>query len=198
MAFKEGDRVVVANSHYRKWLLDGQCGVIKRFWKDKIGVKLFDAWNGSSATGLFYFEAWQLLYDVKPKLEDEFIMEGMKCVALVVFENEQGTSKAYEYACFEEDIAIGDHVVCKSKHHGLGVGKVQDVKLKTESKLVREIVCKIDMSAYEKRISDRARKAELKQQMDERVKLLQNNAIYELLSKEDDVLFELLKEYKGL
>ena len=197
MSFKEGDRVVVLSSHYRRYLLEGQCGTVQRFYKDKLGVQLDDAWNGLSAAGLFYFMPWQLGVE-EEKLEDEFIMEGMKSVALVVFENEQGTSKAYEYACFEETIAIGDTVVCKSKHHGLGIGKVHDVKLKTDNKLVREIVCKIDMSAYEKRVRDRERKAELKQQMDERVKQLQTTAIYEMLSKEDDVLSELLKEYKGL
>ena len=54
------------------------------------------------------------------------------------------------------------------------------------------------MSAYEERKEKAARVAEIKLEMDAKVKELQSQAIYELLAEKDQTLKTLLDEYRTL
>ena len=62
----------------------------------------------------------------------------------------------------------------------------------------REIVCKVDMSAFEERKAKAAQLVELKARMDSKVQQLQKAAVYEMLAEKDPELAEMLKAYKEL
>ena len=189
--FAIGDRVSVKRNHYSRYDLYGEHGTVVDRWHDKIVVKIDNHTNGSSSKGVFYFKTGQLC----AALEEGELMEGMKNVVQVRFTDD---SKLVNYASFEDKIAVGDRVVCKTKHHGLAVAEVIEVLPPDENIYSREIVCVVDMSDYLARKHARERKAELKQKMDKRMEELQSMAIYEMLAEKDSELRGMLEEYKNI
>jgi multidrug resistance efflux pump len=61
-----------------------------------------------------------------------------------------------------------------------------------------EVICKIDMTAYEARKAKAAQIHELKKEMDAKVAQLQAVALYELMAEKDPSLKTLLAEFKAL
>ena len=117
---------------------------------------------------------------------------------IISFISGSNTDVPYIYAAYE-DYAEGDYVVVHTGHHGMGIAKVK--AMGTEDDKVeygREIICKIDMTAYNDRKARAKRRAELKGKMEAKVKELQETAIFEMLAKEDAGLAEMLKEFKEL
>jgi len=110
------------------------------------------------------------------------------------------TYKQYSFISYQKDIKIGDIVVCDTRF-GLNLAKVIDLQIQPigePTKYTKEIVSIVDTSEFDSRAKNRQRKSEIKIEMDERVKKLQNIAIYKLLSESDETLKELLKEYEEL
>ena len=62
----------------------------------------------------------------------------------------------------------------------------------------REIIAKVDFTAYEERQEKRERLIKLKNQMDAKVHELQKNAIYEMFAEKDPAMKQMLDEYKEL
>lgn len=127
-------------------------------------------------------------------------MTGNFKVAGVNFLDGTNTERTYWYALYDDDIVVGDTVVVKSGHHGLGVAKVVSIDERNTDVVEcgREIIAKVDFSAYEERKAKEQRKAELKKNMDAKVKQLQEYAIFEMLAEKDTELSEMLEEYKAL
>lgn len=124
------------------------------------------------------------------------------CTSIVGVNFLQGynTAKEYAFACYDKEVSAGDLVVCDTAN-GISVARVCTVYEKENypSNVVgKEIICKIDIAAFEERKAVRARKQELKAKMDKRVKQLQDTAIYETLAKDDEELAELLAEFKNI
>ena len=110
------------------------------------------------------------------------------------------TDSTFHYALYDAEVKPGDTVVVKTGHHGLSVAEVVEIDAGNAAsvKFGREIVARIDFSAYEAR-KDRAKKiAELKRQMDAKVEELQQEAIYEMLAEQDAGLAKLLADYRML
>lgn len=193
---KIGDYVRVLKSTYKTVNLIGAVGKIVDHHcpSDSYAVELDGYRNGKSSKGCYYFKSSHLeLYK-----GDEQIMEGNYRIALVQFIEGTNTDKTYKYACYDSSIDTDDICVVKSAHHGLGIAKVVGIGPKTDEPITREIVCKADFSAYERREQNRKRAAELKQKMAERAEKLQEIALYAMLAKEDPAMSELLKEFEDL
>ena len=132
--------------------------------------------------------------------EQEMAITGDFKVAKVKFLNGTNTNTEYEYAMFD-DYEVGDTVVVASAHHGLGIAKISAIITKEQAitkAFEREIVSRVDMEAYETRKKNRNRLNELKKQMDERVRDLNQLALFEMLAAKDDELSKMLGEYKQL
>lgn len=178
---------------------EGKIGTIEQYsdeW-DTVGIKIDDCYNIRSKNGYFWFSKDKIKvlesenYDMN---SEKFLVAGIK------FQDGTNTDKEYFYALYDESIGVDDLVVVKTGHHGLALAKVSSIG-KYEANVVqcgREIVTKVDMSAYEERVNKRESIKKLKMEMDKKVKELQAVAIYELLAKEDETLATLLKEYKSL
>lgn len=178
-----------------------QIGEVKRTYKEMLGVALENHTNPSSSYGLFWFRTAQVevIADDMTESEDKFMIDGYK-VAGVSFLNGTNESTVYVYALYDDNITVNDTVVVKTGHHGFAVAKVvtlDDTKL-GKVRYDREIVCKVDMTTYEERKKKEERAAKLKQAMDAKVKELQSQAIYEMLSEKDPTLKAMLDEYKTL
>ena len=106
----------------------------------------------------------------------------------------------YRYALYDSGIQPEDIVVVQTGHHGLAVARVVSTDGEPNGPVShgREIVCKVDMSAYEGRKARAAQLVELKARMDSKVQQLQKAAVYEMLAEKDPELATMLQTYKEL
>lgn len=117
------------------------------------------------------------------------------------------TDKEYLFACYEKDVAVGDIVVVDTRY-GFQLVTVTKVLNDTPEQVVRftkemkknlkEVVCKVNTGAFNARKEKAEKRAEIKAEMDKRVKELQASAIYEMLAEKDDSLKQMLQQYKDL
>ena len=188
--FKTGDRVKVINTRFENY---NKLGTVHSVTSTSCNV-LMD--YGSLRT--YKFANLQLVENNQE--EQEMAITGDFKVAKVKFLNGTNTNTEYEYAMFD-DYEVGDTVVVASAHHGLGIAKISAIITKEQAitkAFEREIVSRVDMEAYETRKKNRNRLNELKKQMDERVRDLNQLALFEMLAAKDDELSKMLGEYKQL
>lgn len=121
-------------------------------------------------------------------------------VASIKFQDDWKTDKTYPYALYDEDIAIGDTVVVMTGHHGMTIAEVCAIGKTPKDSVTcgREIICKVDMTAYNDRKAKAKKMAELKVEMDAKVKALQEVALYELMAEKDPELKAMLEAFKAL
>lgn len=109
-----------------------------------------------------------------------------------------GTGKEYVFACYEDAIYEGDIVVVDTRY-GFQLATVSKIGVKVaDTKGLKDVVCKVNMTEFQLRQEKAAKRAEIKAEMDKRVKELQASAIYEMLAEKDDSLKQMLQAYKGL
>ena len=191
----------------------GLCGVVRYVWNRTYGVKIDNRYNRSSGRGLYYFNQSELrsskeheqnsIYNKGEGNMNKII--GNYRVAKVKFLEGSNTHNTYNYALFDDDIQLYDNCVVKSANHGFGIASIEEiiddidnVSVTDSSGNIREIVCKIDMSAFHKRIKDRQRVSQLKKEMDKKVKELQGLALYKMMAKTSPELKAMLSEYEEL
>ena len=195
--FENGDTVkVISCSKYKNKYI-GVIGTVEKTGFSSIAVRLKGYTNKNSGYGLFWFNEDELTR-MKTKHKEEYFMDKNYHPVIINFISGSNTNVPYTYAAYE-DYTEGDYVVVHTGHHGMAIAKVK--AMGTENDKVeygREIICKIDMSAYNDRKARAKRKAELKGKMEAKVKELQETAIFEMLAKEDAGLAEMLKEFKEL
>lgn len=202
MTLEVGVKVkILTNAGYRDKYV-GELGIVERnnqFSGGTIGVRLDNYTNKSSGYGIFWFEKSKL--EVIERKDEIIMFENFK-VAGISFLEGTNTNAVYAYALYDDTITVGDIVVVQSGHHGLGIAKVVDIDASGENtKAVqcgREIIAKVDFSAYEERKEKAKKMKNLKRQMDAKVQELQHQAIYELLAEKDPSLKAMLDEYKNL
>lgn len=207
--FEVGDRVrVIARGHYKDRAV-GRFGVVKSCWwgSDSIGVTLEGISNGSSKYGYFYFKSHELEFlsceTTNTKIfGGENTMQNIENyinIALVQFlDDSRAPAGLYEYANFDESLQVGDQCVVMSAHHGLGLAEVVDFKEKATAPVLREIVARFDTSAYNARVEQRKKAADLKIKMQERAKQLQDLALYQVLAQNDSEMAQMVKDYLDL
>ena len=100
------------------------------------------------------------------------VLEGFKRVAVIKFE---GNNSGWHYALYDDDISTGDNVLLSS-NYGLKHGNVTDIISPDEAKnrignkkIQQEVICKIDISAYKRRVETKLRSAitKRKKELDE-------------------------------
>lgn len=202
MTLEVGVKVkILTNAGYRDKYV-GELGIVERnnqFSGGTIGVRLDNYTNKSSGYGIFWFEKSKL--EVIERKDEIIMFENFK-VARISFLEGANTNAVYAYALYDDTITVGDIVVVQSGRHGLGIARVVDIDESGENtKAVqcgREIIAKVDFSAYEERKEKAKKMNNLKRQMDAKVQELQHQAIYELLAEKDPSLKAMLDEYKNL
>jgi hypothetical protein len=85
-------------------------------------------------------------------------------------------------------------------HHGLALAEISSIGCgdKDKVKCSREIITRVDMEAFYQRQEKRKALAQLKKDMDKKVKELQETALYEMLAEKDPALAMMLVQYKTL
>jgi hypothetical protein len=191
--FSIGDRIEVTSDNYRGRTV-GLTGTVQFLYKGSIAVNIDGKTNTRSSYGCFYYKNNQL-----KMLGGDTIMEGNYNIAHVKFLEGSNTENIYHYALYEgTEATIGDICVAKSAHHGFGLVRIVDILPKSNEAITREIVCKADFTAYNDRVAQRKRKAELMTEMKKRAAAAQEILIYKNLAASDPAMAELLSEYESL
>lgn len=161
-----------------------------------VGVRIKDHYNDRSKTGLFWFDEDEVEII---ESEDKFTMFEDFVVVGVKFLDGSNTDKEYFYALYEW-VEVGDLVVVQTGHHGIALAKVSSIGegAKDMVKHGREVISRVDVSAYKSRVDRRTEIARLKAEMDKKVKELQEVAIYEMLAEKDPSLASMLSDFKRL
>lgn len=191
-----GARVQIKlKSHYHGRFA-GEFGEIIRGYEDSVAVRIDGIDNPRSQYGAFWFRE----NEIEIVESEETIMNGNYVTAEVAFLNGTNTDKTYRYALYDSAIQPEDIVVVQTGHHGLAVARVVSTDGEPNGPVShgREIVCKVDMSAYEERKARAVQLVELKARMDSKVKQLQKAAVYEMLAEKDPELAAMLQTYKEL
>lgn len=194
---------IIRQSKYKTTKLLGKIGIVQSYYtgSGSIPVEFDDEVNGASMYGYFYFKRSEveLVKDDTNDMEENNmeVITNYINVARVQFLSD-GSPSNYKYVNFDPELQVGDTCIAKYNGSAYGVAKVVEILDDTDVKTDREIVAKVDMSAYNQRVTNRAKAAELKAKMEERAKQLQDIALYQLLAKDDSTMMDLLKEYQAI
>lgn len=132
--------------------------------------------------------------------ENHMCVKGNYNVAMVNFVQGVNTTKKYAFALFDE-LVVGDFVLVDTSN-GYSVATISEIFTKVDYEELgsplptREVICKIDFTAFDERKERRAKAIKLKHEMDEIVKSLQEIAVFELLAEKSPELKSMLDEYK--
>lgn len=193
--FSVGDQVKIKPKSHYHGRFAGEFGEIVRQYEDNVAVKIEGRANPRSQYEAYWFNENEIEF-----IESEEIrMYGNYVTANIAFLDGTNTDKTYHYALYDNTIQPEDIAVVQTGHHGLAVARV--VSLGEPNGPVshgREVVCKVDMTAYEERKARAAQLVELKARMDNKVQQLQKAAVYEMLAEKDPELAAMLQTYKSL
>lgn len=202
IGFEVGSRIkVVKQKSYKTFDLIDEVGTVRSIGGSKISVNLDDVRNPNSSYGAFYFEPVELVLlnnDMEEIFMQNNITNYLNIAKIKFVDSCYNNSKTYEYANFDPELKVGDICVVKSAHHGLGVAKVEEIVERNDITTQREIVAIVNVDSYKERVANRAKAAELKTKMQERVKQLQDVALYKMMAENDPTMSEMLKEYQTI
>ena len=139
----------------------------------------------------------------KEKEIADMSVKGNYEVALVKFVQGMNTTKKYAFALFDNSVNIDDTVLVDTAN-GYGVAVVCEIHSKADYEELgcslpnKEVICKIDFTAFDERKAKRVKAAKLKNDMDKLVKSLQEIAVFELLAEKSPELRAMLDEYKAV
>lgn len=131
-------------------------------------------------------------------------LEGYKAVAVT---KEGYYENKYSYAIYSdgETYKAGDKIVVSGANKG--VLTIEEILTPEEcnASITAEVICKVDTSAYDKRVEERKEKAErkkeadkIKKQMDKMITEMDQTKRYEMYASDNPELAEKLKAYKEL
>lgn len=123
------------------------------------------------------------------------VLKGYYAVA----ETKQG-GLYYYYAIYNDGntYTVGDKVIVSGKcANVLEITNIFTPKEVTQN-ICAEVICKVNISAYEERVRKRNKADKLKKEMDKIIKKMDESKKYELYAEENPELAEMLNEYKNL
>lgn len=125
-------------------------------------------------------------------------LEGFSKVAVIKY-----GAYPYHFAIYDDgnDYQVGDYVAFSNGSVPAKIVEIVSTEEATErykKNITAEVIGKIDISAYEKRVEQRGRKEELKKALDKRKKEIQKKLDDEYYASKDEEYAALLKEYGEL
>lgn len=203
----EGDRVRVTSSCQTYMKSGTVIEIVIKDWTEQYyyaRVKLddgsFRTYNQESLSRIGHVELSENYKNKNnTKENNNMAVKGNFRVAVVKFVQGYNMNKEYGFALFDEDVNVGDFVLCDSSN-GYGVAKVVSIKTQMEygSDVTKEIICKCDFTNYNIRKVKREQKRVLKAQMDNMVKNNQEILLYHAIAEKNPDMAKLLAQYMDL
>lgn len=131
-------------------------------------------------------------------------LEGYKAVAVT---KEGCYEKKYFYAVYDDGkvYVAGDKIVVSGANKGILTIEAILTPEECDNNITAEVICKVDTSAYDKRVEERKEKVErkkeadkIKKQMDKMIAEMDQVKCYEMYASDNPELAEKLKAYKEL
>lgn len=100
-----------------------------------------------------------------------------------------------------EKVKVDDYVVVETQYGfslGVVVGIMEQLPSHVKPGQLKEVVCVVNFSKFNKRKERLQRLKDLKFEMNKKVKLHQEQQVYELIAEKDPEMAKLLKEYNKL
>ena len=200
---KVGMRVKILKcptNKYKNRDLIGMLGTVRSTYRNSIAVKVDGESNSYSIVKCFYFtpsclEAVEETENNINNMEENNMSKITNYLKAVKIRFIDGARTCdYIYASFD-DVEVGDLVVVQPAHHAITLARVEEV-MEGAYETCREVVCKVDTSAYDERVRVRVRQSELKAKMQERARQLQDIALYQMLAESDPEMKALVEEYQ--
>jgi len=114
---------------------------------------------------------------------------------LVVSVKHENSYSFYDFKCYDKDVKVGDVVVCDTAK-GFQTAVVKSVRNKnTNSNNLKDIVCVVDITEFNKRKADNKRKQELANKIRDKAKKIEKEVLYNMLAERDEEFAQLLKDY---
>ncbi len=125
-------------------------------------------------------------------------LEGYSKVAVIKY-----GCVSYHFAIYEDgtNYEPGDMVVVSGNSASGEIEEIisaEEAANRFKKNITAEVICKVDTSAYVKRLEKRKNKEKLKKEMDKRKKEIQQRLDDEYYASKDPQYAEMLKEYEEL
>ena len=194
-----GDRVKVVNPSLQSCGLVGTVTLINN--NMPTAFVRFEDWHGQGTKELcFNISNLAKISSKNEKGGSVMAIKGNYDVAMVKFINGTNTTKEYAFALFSETAYLDDLVLCDTSN-GYHVAKVVSIipqNRYTGVAVTKEIICRVDFTAFEKRKELRKQKEVLKKQMDKLIADNQELILYQALAEKNPEMAEMLAVYKSL
>lgn len=178
--------------------ITNQKGTIVDDYDIKMAIVEFDM------GGIYILRKLNLVKINESEDNDMAKLEGYKAVAVT---KEGCYGKKYSYAIYDdvEVYKAGDKIVVSGSNKDILT--IEEILTPEECNvnITAEVICKVDTSAYDKRVEERKEKAErkkeadkIKKQMDKMITEMDQTKRYEMYANDNPELEEKLKVYKEL
>ena len=126
-------------------------------------------------------------------------LEGFSKVAVIKF----GGNYPYHFAIYDDgtDYQVGDYVVVSANSPNAKIDEiisVEEAAKRSNKNITTEVIGRVDISAYEKRVEQRKEKEKLKKELDKRKKEIQKKLDDEYYASKDKTYAEMLRQYESL
>ena len=126
-------------------------------------------------------------------------LEGFSKVAVIKF----GGNYPYHFAIYDDgtDYQVGDYVVVSANSPNAKIDEiisVEEAANRTNKNITAEVIGRVDVSSYEKRVEQRKEKEKLKKELDKRKKEIQKKLDDEYYASKDETYAEMLRQYESL
>lgn len=191
--FNIGDRVIISDCKS-----NGKVGVITNYEESGFSNSKWVTVQLDGFDKPFIYNELSLAAENEREVK-EMKLAGNYKIARVKFIEGYNKNKVYNFALFDNEITDGDFVLCDTQN-GYNVAQVIGVDEITNgsAEVAKEIICKVDFSAYEHRKEVRKQKKEIKAKLDKAIQENQDLVLYETVAKSNTQVAELLDKYKAL
>lgn len=108
----------------------------------------------------------------------------------------------YYFALYDDTIEVGDSVLvsgaCEKVIVVDEILTLEEAKSRFNNTITAEVKCKVDLSAYNQRVENRIKAAELLKEMDKKIKEMDEMNKYAVYAERNPELAKMLEEYNSL
>lgn len=196
--FKKGDRVkiVSSKSKYRGKL--ATVISINIGWNDYVGVLIDNEPINYNNRYNARFAKTSLRL-IKNEREDCIMkLTGFTKVAVIEI-----CRSDYYYALYDNNINIGDKVIVSGRCSNSilevkNILTLEETKEKFNKAITEEVMCKVDLTAYNTRVENRKKAEDLRKKMDQKIAEMDEINKYVMYAERNPELAKMLEEYREL
>lgn len=200
--FKNGDRVIIVTDKSKN---KGKIGTVINNnigYKHHVGILLDDyehRENTQYDTKLCRTSIRLIDCNEIEKMEVRNMkLTGFNKVAVIEIGNTE-----YHFALYDDNIQIGDWVLVTGSSNARLL-MIKEIISKDEAKerfnkdITAEVICKVDLSAYDTRVENRKKAEKLRKEMDKKIAEMDEMNKYVLYAEKNKDLAKMLAEYREL